>query len=275
MSNIINKGTDADVSLDLETCSLEELKAELSRLDFVIDYYGGSEQSAKTLINSIYGATGNPAYDLYNPHVSESTTLQGRQLTRFASKCIETFFRDLFPKMEELHRKLGIDSEKAKTLDITKIPKRIVDGAEASVLEAYSDTDSVTGDSIIKIKAPQFGYIEIPIETLWEDLIRLQGMKIEKRENGSMIIDLKQNGSEKYEYKTYAFDKERLKLVEKRINYIYKHKTKKHIFRIKSKSGKEVVVTEDHSIEVMRGDKILSVKPKDININTDKIITIK
>ena len=53
-----------------------------------------------------------------------------------------------------------------------------------------------------------------------------------------------------------------------------RHKVKKSKFRIKSKSGKEVIVTGDHSCIVFRDGKQLTIKAKDINPKTDKILVV-
>ena len=58
------------------------------------------------------------------------------------------------------------------------------------------------------------------------------------------------------------------------IKYIMKHKVSKEQFKIKTKSGKEIIVTGDHSCIVFRNGKQLEVKAKDINKDTDKILTI-
>ena len=51
-----------------------------------------------------------------------------------------------------------------------------------------------------------------------------------------------------------------------------KHSVKKRMYKIKC-NGKEVIITEDHSIMVNRNGKLISVKPKDI-LKTDMLITI-
>lgn len=58
------------------------------------------------------------------------------------------------------------------------------------------------------------------------------------------------------------------------VNYIMRHKVKKAKWVLKTKSGKEITVTNDHSMIVFRDDKKLEVKPRDILI-TDKILCIK
>lgn len=58
------------------------------------------------------------------------------------------------------------------------------------------------------------------------------------------------------------------------INYVMRHKVRKPKWKLKTKSGKEIIVTNDHSMIVFRDGKKLEVKPKDI-LRTDKILCIK
>ena len=58
------------------------------------------------------------------------------------------------------------------------------------------------------------------------------------------------------------------------INYIMRHKVNKPKWRLKTKSGKEVIVTNDHSMIVFRDGKKLEVKPYEIR-KTDKILVLK
>ena len=53
-----------------------------------------------------------------------------------------------------------------------------------------------------------------------------------------------------------------------------RHKVSKEQFKIKTKSGKEIIVTGDHSCIVFRNGKQLTIKAKDINKSTDKILSI-
>lgn len=58
------------------------------------------------------------------------------------------------------------------------------------------------------------------------------------------------------------------------VNYIMRHKVSKPKWRLKTKSGKEIFVTEDHSMIVFRNGKKLEVKPREIQPN-DKILSVK
>ena len=55
---------------------------------------------------------------------------------------------------------------------------------------------------------------------------------------------------------------------------IIRHKVTKPKWRLKTTDGKEIFVTNDHSMIVFRDGKKIEVKPKDI-LKTDKILIIK
>ena len=61
-----------------------------------------------------------------------------------------------------------------------------------------------------------------------------------------------------------------LKIESKKIKYIMKHKFNKRMFKVKC-NGKEVTITEDHSIMVVRNGVLTECKPADI-IKGDKLI---
>ena len=58
------------------------------------------------------------------------------------------------------------------------------------------------------------------------------------------------------------------------INYIMRHKVTKSKWKLRTKSGKEVIVTNDHSMIVFRDGKQLEVKPYEI-LKTDKVLIKK
>jgi intein/homing endonuclease len=57
------------------------------------------------------------------------------------------------------------------------------------------------------------------------------------------------------------------------VKYIEKHKTTKKVYKVKTKSGKCINVTEDHSIMILEDGKLIEKKPSNL-LKTDKIITI-
>ena len=59
------------------------------------------------------------------------------------------------------------------------------------------------------------------------------------------------------------------------IKWIMRHKVSKPMFKITTKSGKTITVTEDHSCIVFRNGEQIAIKAKDINKETDKILSIE
>ena len=127
--------------------SKEERLKELLRQRDVLD---AEQASAKLLMNAFTGVLGSQSSELYSPALYEAITMQGRQMTRIASVLITSYFKGAFQKDEELHKRLGISTERAKTLDINTLdlPK---DESGNPSLEIYSNTDSVSGDTKVYV----------------------------------------------------------------------------------------------------------------------------
>lgn len=120
----------------------------------------------------------------------------------------------------------------------------------------YSDTDSCIGSTIIETNNGK-----IKIEDLYTSLSGL----IEMRDENNFIKHVKTpikaasvNSNKELEYNN--------------INYVMKHKVKKRMFKIKC-NGDEVVITEDHSLIVLRNETLIEIKPKDVQKN-DKLLKI-
>jgi hypothetical protein len=58
------------------------------------------------------------------------------------------------------------------------------------------------------------------------------------------------------------------------VKRIIRHKVSKSKWKLKTKSGKEVIVTNDHSMIVFRNGQKIEVKPSEI-LKTDKILVLK
>ena len=87
-----------------------------------------------------------------------------------------------------------------------------------------------------------------------------------KKENGKEIIQLP------FEILTPSVN-ENKELEYKKINYVMKHKTKKTLYKI-TIDNDEIIVTEDHSCIVLRNNRLISVKPKEIKA-TDIFIKLE
>ena len=132
----------------------------------------------------------------------------------------------------------------------------------------YSDTDSIKENSLLLIKYKN-QILKVSIKDLFNYNCKFTGVFNYDINDSSKEIT---SGLEDLEVLNYTKEKG-LHFVS--IKYIMKHKVSKEQFKIKTKSGKEIIVTGDHSCIVFRNGKQLAVKAKDINKDTDKILSIK
>lgn len=118
------------------------------------------------------------------------------------------------------------------------------------------DTDSVVGDTIIKVDGK-----DITIKEYYDKL------------NTKYLVndDFNQNYVKKGEGKTLSVNNN-LELEENNITYVMKHKVKKKMYKLKVKD-KEVIVTCDHSLIVYRDNKLLTIKPNEL-LKSDKIVML-
>jgi DNA polymerase elongation subunit (family B) len=112
--------------IDLQTCTKEELKAEIERLKSLRDLYMNAEQAIKIFINSVYGACGSPWFAFFNTDVAEAVTLQGQDLIKYSEKVLNRYFLEFWHKDVKIHQKMGLTR---------------VDRLERPVV-IYCDTDS-------------------------------------------------------------------------------------------------------------------------------------
>lgn len=120
----------------------------------------------------------------------------------------------------------------------------------------YGDTDSCVGSTIIKTDNG---------ETSIEDLYETLSGEIENRGEDNFIKHISS------EIKSASVNSNK-ELEYNNIKYVMKHKVKKRMYRIKC-NGDEVIITEDHSMMVVRNEELIEVKPKDV-LKTDKLIKL-
>jgi len=111
---------------DYMSMSLEELEKKLSEMQKKSSDFYNTEQGIKLTLNSIYGATGNAYFALFNPDVAESVTLQGQDIWKFAEKIVNRYFNEMWHLDTELHEKMEVRNARKITLDMV----------------CYGDTDS-------------------------------------------------------------------------------------------------------------------------------------
>ena len=169
-------------------------------------------------------------------------TAQGRELTKTMDKFNEDYWYNHWHTDFELHTKLGIK-------DTTQISK----GENVSI---YADTDSCSCDSIIRTNNGSF-----TIEEWYNNNIK----------NGSAGETLKGHESVKTNDLVLNYSDE---LYYTGVKRIIRHKVSKPKWKLKTKSGKEIIITNDHSMIVFRDGIKIEVKPSQI-LKTDKILIIK
>ena len=103
--------------IDYMSMGLEELNQKLSEYQKKSSDFYNTEQGIKLTLNSIYGATGNQYFALFNTDVAESVTLQGQDIWKFAEKIINRYFNDMWHLDTELHEKMEVRNVRKITLD--------------------------------------------------------------------------------------------------------------------------------------------------------------
>lgn len=119
----------------------------------------------------------------------------------------------------------------------------------------YADTDSVLGDTLINIDGK-----DVKIQEFYNN-------------NGVLIKDEFENYVKKFDknYNSLSLNNS-FKIENKKVLYCMKHKVKKNFFKIKTDTN-SVIVTEDHSIIILRDGKMLSIKPSEVK-NNDRLFKI-
>ena len=118
----------------------------------------------------------------------------------------------------------------------------------------YGDTDSCIGSTLIETSKG-----EMCIESLYDELTG----KIEARGENNFIKHVSED------VYTNSVNKN-IELESKRINYVMKHLVNKKMYEI-SHLGNTVTVTEDHSVILLRDNKLIEAKPRDI-LESDQLL---
>lgn len=223
-------------------CSIEDLEKEIKILENQKDNKFTEEQSIKVFQNSIYGACASPFFIGYNTDIAEAVTLQGQDIIKYTNIIIEDYFSKHWHRDKELHQKLKIT-----------YANQIKDNTVV-----YNDTDSIKFSSLIHIDKN----IKKTIEDFYNDNIV----------NGSAGLTQYGHESVKSNDRVLNWSSEK-GLYYVGIKRIIRHKVNKTRWLLKTKSGKEIEVTNDHSIIVFRNEKQLDIKACYIKPK-DKIICV-
>ena len=130
-------------------------------------------------------------------------------------------------------------------------------GVTNSLPTIYNDTDSVAGNSLVWVD----GNEERTLESVFENC-KLDG-HITDCSGRDFVFPT--NLSLPY------YDEKTSRILLGKVQYIEKHNVKKRRFKIETVCGKELIVTEDHSIMVMSQDGLVEKKPTDLT-ESDEIV---
>ena len=225
---------------DINDLSNSEIKLLIEYNKNQADTYTAYEQGVKVMLNSIYGAFGNKYFQFFNIDIAESITMQGKDSILYSEIILNKYFKEFWHKDIKAHEFLNI-----------KVRKPLI---RESVV--YIDTDSVVGDTLIKLDDGR----EVKIEDLYNEGLGSAGNTLCGHESVSINNDILNWDETKGLY--YA-----------PVKRVIRHKVSKAKWKLKTKSGKEIIVTNDHSMIVFRDGKKLEVKPSEI-LKTDRILTV-
>lgn len=209
---------------------IEALKLEIKELEEKVERFSSMEQAVKIVLNSGYGAIGAPQFRWYDETIAEGITTTGQIAIRYISKKINEFI-----------------NKESDTIGVDYI--------------LSSDTDSVTGDTLIRVNDKTMS-IEEYFNSKDDTFIKFDDFNrdyVKKVNDNDLTYSVNSNGD----------------LNSNRIKYVMKHKVKKKMYQIRV-GEKTVKVTEDHSVivkNIITGD-ICSIKPDKIDKNTHVLLNI-
>jgi DNA polymerase elongation subunit (family B) len=217
---------------------IKSLKRKANKLKKEADYYNALQLALKLVLNGTYGAISTQHFILYNNHVAGTITAEGRELTKTMDDVNEDYWYNYWHLDKDLHKKLSI-----------KNVRQIQKGKE----EVSIYGDSVTGDSIIVTDNGDFRI---------EDLYKKYS---DKDSNDKEVLPV--------DFTALNWTKEN-GLTQSKVKNIIKHKTNKKLYKVKTKSGKEITVTKDHSMVIFdeNNEKII-LKPEEMKIG-DKVLIL-
>jgi hypothetical protein len=197
----------------------------------------------KIQLNSTYGALLSPHFRFGKKELGASVTACGRMITTHMMETIHSLLEPDTPMVMQKHTEVDDDG---KVQHIYIADSRTI---------IYGDTDSVDGSSVVRSSLGKHSVSELfdNLPLRWID-----GTK-EFAACPGLLSPCVVND----------------KIVQKPVKAIYRHRVSKPRWKITLENGASVVVTNDHSIMIMRDGKMIEVKPSSINRDTDVCITIK
>lgn len=245
---------------NLDSMSLDELETLKDSVADLRQEFFLLEMAFKTLGNAAYGSAANCHFYFYNVRLAGDITGECRNLTKTMWHNLEELFHhDIWDRnhdwsyfgIDDLWKEFNFELDESKHEWYLEQP-----------ISIYSDTDSLDENSMLIIKR-NGELCKMSFKDLWN-------LTVETEKTYNMGHQDKMMCMSTDEILNWTKEKG-LHFVP--IKYIMKHKVSKSRFKIKTKSGKEIIVTGDHSCIVFRNGEQSTIKAKDINKDTDKILS--
>jgi DNA polymerase elongation subunit (family B) len=216
----------AERNLEATSSSVEKTK-----LNREITQLHNSQMSIKILMNGLYGATANTYFIYYIQEMASAITSSGQLSVKWAGKVVNNYLNGVM-----------------RTSDVDYV--------------AYTDTDSVVGDSVICVNGEKI--------TIAEYYERAKGPYLKFDQFNQDFVKRVDNGDTSLSVSITTKQVE-----QKPIRYIMKHKVRKQMYEI-AVNGKSVIVTEDHSViaQCKHTGQLLSIKPEHLDCKKHNIINI-
>jgi DNA polymerase elongation subunit (family B) len=213
-------------------------KAEYQRQE---EHYDLLQLTKKISMNSLYGALLNVAFRFGDERMGASVTATGRQIT---THMIESIGEFLTGKRDKLIKTTSFDKDGRPVHEYHSPSEAII----------YGDTDSIDGKSLVRTSHGN-DFIEELFASMpmkWgigdREFACIQGLTTPCLVDG--------------------------KIAMKPVKAIYRHRVSKPRWKVTLEDGQSVIMTDDHSIMVMRDGNLIEVKPSAVNRDTDICVSI-
>ena len=237
---LIGKAADTQYLQSLSNDELLALHNEGTHLKF---FYAIMQHVCKELCNSVYGGFGTPSLRYFNQQVADDICAEGRAACQLMDKTANSYFSKIWPKDVKWHAELR---EK-----FPHIMRDVVPTAIERDIVIYAD--SVDKDSIIRTD--------------------IGSMTIEQLFTDGLYNRTGADGTEYHITERKVLNWQHSGLYYAQPTSVIRHKVTKSRWKIITESGKEIIVTGDHSLIVFRDGQKLSVAAKDVLL-TDKVLTV-
>lgn len=138
----------------LDTLSNEDVIKLINYHDKQYNYYNAMQDGKKLALNSIYGAFGNDFFVCSNKDIAGAITAMGRDAIKYMDKIAEEYSYNYWHIDEELHAKLGINTE-----DVTPIDHEWIHRESRTLYDGIPTQDEID-EGIYQRRTPVQMYID-------------------------------------------------------------------------------------------------------------------